>query len=360
MSAPVPAVTRRLLRSLSRFVAPSRADLARGMVAELDAIEDPTEARRFALGALAAIARMSIRRPPQSPAATPARLSALGTAFGSHPGGSPMLPLSTRQLLQRCLIPFVTALVAITGVMLSMFGMRVVKQLGERGESIGTILGTIALGLPFTMAMTVPMAVFVAVIWVFARLGAEGGLSAARHDRNALRALLVPVLIGATTIGALMFVSNTQLLPHANARLGEVLSGGRSYPSDRTMTVGELRAAAIVARAEAGTKGNARAAAFEVEVQKKFAISAACIVLALAGVTIALRFPRGGAWLVTGSSIIVFMGYYGALIAGETLADRMVLSPMVAMWTANALVLGLGALLLRPAIVVPQAVAKSF
>lgn len=336
----------RLLRYLSRFGAPHRADLVRGMVAELDAIEDPAEARRFALGALAALAHLSLRG--RRGVTAPGQLPPAGVAPAMLHGGPPMTP-APGQLLRRCLIAFVAALVAITGVMLSMFGARVANQLGSRGEPIGTIIEAIALGLPFTLAMTAPMAVFVAVTWVFARLGKAGHLETARGDRHALRALLVPVLIGATTIAALMFVSNTQLLPRANARLGEVLAGRPSTPGDRAMTVDQLRAAAVAARATATAQGDARAAAFEVEVQKKFAIAAACIVLALAGATIVLRFPRGGVWLVATSSVVVFLGYYAALIAGETLADRMVVSPLVAMWMANALLLIVTWILLRPA-----------
>jgi lipopolysaccharide export system permease protein len=76
---------------------------------------------------------------------------------------------------------------------------------------------------------------------------------------------------------------------------------------------------------------------FEVEIQKKFALSAACVVFVLLGATIALRFPRGGVGLVIGVSLAVFSLYYVGLIMGETLANKLILSPFWAMWMANVL-----------------------
>ncbi len=76
---------------------------------------------------------------------------------------------------------------------------------------------------------------------------------------------------------------------------------------------------------------------FAVEIQKKFAISMACVIFVLLGAPIALRFPRGGVGLVIGVSLAVFGLYYVGLIAGEALADRSILTPFWAMWSANIL-----------------------
>src|SRR5712691_4219031 len=78
-----------------------------------------------------------------------------------------------------------------------------------------------------------------------------------------------------------------------------------------------------------------RAATYEVEIQKKYAIAAACLVFALVGIPVALRFQRGGVGLVIGMSVGVFTVYYVGLIAGEELGDRLIVSPFVAMWTPN-------------------------
>jgi lipopolysaccharide export system permease protein len=87
-----------------------------------------------------------------------------------------------------------------------------------------------------------------------------------------------------------------------------------------------------------------REAMYEVEIQKKYAIAAACLVFALVGVPVALRFQRGGVGLVIGMSVAVFTVYYVGLIGGEDLGDGLILSPFIAMWTPN-IIFGLAGLL---------------
>ena len=83
-----------------------------------------------------------------------------------------------------------------------------------------------------------------------------------------------------------------------------------------------------------------------VEIQKKFALSFACIVFVLFGPPIALRFPRGGVGATLGISLVVFGLYYICLMAGETLADDGKLEPIIAMWIANVIFTIAGVLLL--------------
>jgi lipopolysaccharide export system permease protein len=82
-----------------------------------------------------------------------------------------------------------------------------------------------------------------------------------------------------------------------------------------------------------------RAAIYEVEIEKKLAISAACVIFAMLGVPLAIRFPRGGVGLVIGTSLAVFSIYYVGLIGGEELGDRLIVPPFLAMWTPNLLFL---------------------
>jgi len=86
-----------------------------------------------------------------------------------------------------------------------------------------------------------------------------------------------------------------------------------------------------------------RAAIYQVEINKKLAIAFACFVFALIGVPLALRFPRGGAGLVIGTSVIVFAIYYVGLIGGEDLGDRLIVPPFLAMWAPNLLFSVVGA-----------------
>jgi lipopolysaccharide export system permease protein len=76
---------------------------------------------------------------------------------------------------------------------------------------------------------------------------------------------------------------------------------------------------------------------YDVEIQKKFSLAAACFVFVLFGPPIALRFPRGGVGSTIGVSLVVFGLYYCCLMAGEALADRNFLPAWVAMWGANVI-----------------------
>ncbi len=82
-----------------------------------------------------------------------------------------------------------------------------------------------------------------------------------------------------------------------------------------------------------------RAAIYEVEIEKKLAISAACVIFAMLGVPLAIRFPRGGVGLVIGTSLAVFSVYYVGLIGGEELGDRLIVPPFFAMWAPNLIFL---------------------
>ena len=90
-----------------------------------------------------------------------------------------------------------------------------------------------------------------------------------------------------------------------------------------------------------------RAAIYEVEIQKKLAISAACVIFALLGMPLAIRYPRGGVGLVIGTSLAVFSVYYVGLIGGEELGDRLIVPPFYAMWTPNLIFLIVAIPLLR-------------
>ncbi|MEP6690880.1 MAG: LptF/LptG family permease [Gemmatimonadaceae bacterium] len=81
---------------------------------------------------------------------------------------------------------------------------------------------------------------------------------------------------------------------------------------------------------------------FDTQIQKMFALAAACVVFVLLGAPIALRFPRGGVGLVIGVSLAVFSIYYVGLIAGETLATNLYLPPVIAMWIANVVLTIIG------------------
>ncbi|MDX2194144.1 MAG: LptF/LptG family permease [Gemmatimonadales bacterium] len=89
-----------------------------------------------------------------------------------------------------------------------------------------------------------------------------------------------------------------------------------------------------------------RANAFAVEVQKKWALGAACLAFVFVGLPLAIRFPRGGIGLVIGFGMLAYALYNLGLTIGEASGDRGLLPPVVAMWLPNLLFVAIGALAL--------------
>ncbi len=411
----------------------------------------------------------------------------------------PIVRTISRYLLRQHVAPLGFALAALTSLMLI---QQVAKQLSSllgKGLPTGVIIEVFVLSLPFIIAVTLPMAVLVAVLHVFTRLAGDNEITALQAGGVSITRLITPVLGGAAGVALLSFFWNDQVLPRTNHQLrtlqvdiqrkkpsltlkeqviNEVVpgqfflraaridgntnklkdvtlydlgnaerrriivadsgrmayaAGGRdlyltlqdgdieevdradpaqfnrtffrtnrmrvagvgntfvqtekdAYKSDREMSTCEMRLAARGARqdavratrrrvtawllppeAEAQTprattvpspppgqappvfvtpgaglgeeqrlrSAHSRVATYEVEIQKKYAIAAACLIFALVGAPVALRFQRGGVGLVIGMSVAVFTVYYVGLIAGEELGDRLIISPFFAMWTPN-------------------------
>ncbi len=442
----------------------------------------------------------------------------------------PIVRTISRYLLRQHIAPLGFALAALTSLMLI---QQVAKQLSSllgKGLPTGVIVEVFVLSLPFIVAVTLPMAVLVAVLHVFTRLAGDNEITAMQAGGVSLLRLVTPVLGGAACVALLSFLWNDQLLPRTNHELrtlqmdiqrkkpsltlkeqviNEVVpgqfflraaridgntnklkdvtlydlgnaerrriitadsgrmayaAGGRdlyltlqdgdieevdrtdpaqfnrtffrtnrmrvagvgnvfvltekdTYKSDREMSTCEMRLAALAARkdavravdearavidndlrrlaglapvppvavpyvpdtappglycrairrlaawllpaeAQAQTErpkpapvfitpgagvgeaqrlrsAHTRSATYEVEIQKKYAIATACLIFALVGAPVALRFQRGGVGLVIGMSVAVFTVYYIGLIGGEELGDRLIVSPFFAMWTPN-------------------------
>jgi lipopolysaccharide export system permease protein len=88
-----------------------------------------------------------------------------------------------------------------------------------------------------------------------------------------------------------------------------------------------------------------RVAEFMVEVHKKLSIPFACVVFVFLGAPIGMLTRKGNlgvAALISGGLLTV---YFIAIIQGEKLADRMIISPFMGMWGINIFFLVLGILL---------------
>ena len=74
---------------------------------------------------------------------------------------------------------------------------------------------------------------------------------------------------------------------------------------------------------------------YEVEIYKKYAIPAACIVFILIGAPLGVMVRKGGFGVAASISLFFFLIYWAFLIGGEKLAERGFFSPFIGMWAAN-------------------------
>ncbi len=129
----------------------------------------------------------------------------------------------------------------------------------------------------------------------------------------------------------------TEALARASSLVGRVGGEGATARQD----LSGLIAAVDRWRRQEQLKTRERAR-FEVEIQKKLAIPCACWIFILIGGPLGIRVGRGGIGVGAGLSLGFFLLYYLCLVGGEELADRRLVSPFVAMWTANILFTGVG------------------
>ena len=90
-----------------------------------------------------------------------------------------------------------------------------------------------------------------------------------------------------------------------------------------------------------------RSAQYMVEIHKKFSTAFACFVFVLIGAPLGIMARKGGIGTGILYSLAFFVIYWICLIGGENLADRLVVSPELAMWISNVIIGVFGILLTR-------------
>jgi lipopolysaccharide export system permease protein len=137
--------------------------------------------------------------------------------------GRPPVRILSRYLLRQHLAPLGFALSALTALM-------VLNQIAKRfPELVGkglpwSVIGEVfVLSIPFIVAMTLPMAVLVAVLHTMSRLASDHEITAMTASGISVGRIARPVLVGAAVITLLAFLWNDQLLPRTNHRLRTLL-----------------------------------------------------------------------------------------------------------------------------------------
>src|SRR5918999_4110930 len=140
--------------------------------------------------------------------------------------------LLNRYLLRQLLAPFCFALAALTGFMLI---SQVAKKFGAlvgKGLPWSVITEVFVLSLPFIIAMTLPMAVLLAVLYAFSHLAADNEITAMRANGISVYQVLTPVLLWGVGMAAFNLAFVDQVLPRSNARLRALLIDiGRKKPT---------------------------------------------------------------------------------------------------------------------------------
>ena len=127
--------------------------------------------------------------------------------------------IASRYILKEHLGPLSFSLGALTSLLLLNYIARKFGDLVGKGLPTRVIAEFFVLSVPFTVAMTLPMAVLVSTLYAFSRLAAENEITAFKASGVAMRRLLVPVLWAASGLAAVMIGFNDIVLPAANHRL---------------------------------------------------------------------------------------------------------------------------------------------
>src|SRR6266498_4074793 len=135
----------------------------------------------------------------------------------------PTVRILSRYILRQHLPPLGYALAALTFAMLV---NQIAKQFGNfvgKGLPWTAIFEVFALSIPFIVAMTLPMAVLVAVLYTFSHLAADNEVTAMKASGISVRRLLAPVIGGATVVALISLFWNDQILPRSNHQLRTLL-----------------------------------------------------------------------------------------------------------------------------------------
>ena len=151
----------------------------------------------------------------------------------------------SKYILKQHVPPFVFALSALTLLLL-------LDQVSERfGDLVGkgldwhVIAEVFALSIPFILAMTLPMAVLIAVLYTFNRLASDNEITAMKANGVHLPSLILPLGLVATLLAGGMVLFNNTVLPESNHRLQGLLTEiNRKKPTFalKEQTVNEVKA----------------------------------------------------------------------------------------------------------------------
>ncbi|CAN5124362.1 hypothetical protein BH09GEM1_BH09GEM1_13040 [soil metagenome] len=129
------------------------------------------------------------------------------------------MKIISRYVIREHIGPFAFALIALTSLMLLNFISRQFGELVGKGLPWSAIGMFFLLSIPFTLALTVPMSVLVAVLYAFSRLASENEVTAMKANGVSPWRLVAPALVGGVLMSIALLAFNDQVLPKANHEL---------------------------------------------------------------------------------------------------------------------------------------------
>lgn len=142
------------------------------------------------------------------------------------------LRILTRYLLRAHLGPFLFSLSVLTGLLLINTVAKRFEDLAGKGLGIGVIAEVFILSIPFTLALTLPMSVLVAVLYAFSQFSADNEITALKASGVSLLRLSLPLfVVGILLTGGMLFF-NDRILSESNYRLkGLLIDIARKSPT---------------------------------------------------------------------------------------------------------------------------------
>ena len=129
------------------------------------------------------------------------------------------MKIVSRYVVREHIGPLAFALTALTSLLMLQYVARQLANLAGKGLPAKAIIEFFVLSLPFTIAMTLPMAVLIATLHAFGRMASENEITAFKANGVRVRTLMAPVLFCALLLSLVMVWFNDQVLPAANYRL---------------------------------------------------------------------------------------------------------------------------------------------
>lgn len=164
------------------------------------------------------------------------------------------MTILSRYLLLLHLAPFAFALGALTSLMLL---NQIARRLGElvgKGLPWSVVVEVFALSIPFIVAMTLPMAVLVAVLYAVSRLAGDSEITALRAGGISLGRVLRPLLLAGVLLAGVAFLFTDHVLPRSNHRLRTLYTDiARKKPtfSIKEQVINEVQRSRLFLRAAA-------------------------------------------------------------------------------------------------------------